>query len=211
MQSPPNLVDDPVALCRRRGRRSRRDLAGHNRRGQPGAGLAGTRPPRGGTRRRGLRAVPRLAVHPEYVRAPERWLAPAMRAAVLEHADAEGLARDSAWCAGSDLAPPVVVATTGSVTGGSYRPAPSATCSPGSRPGTSRASPRSCRCSRPVAPRCAPSPRVPTSCAGGPSATPSRTSRTGTSTTRTSAPTGAASVLSARDGSRSTCAARRTC
>ncbi|MGH6901599.1 MAG: 7,8-didemethyl-8-hydroxy-5-deazariboflavin synthase CofG, partial [Geminicoccaceae bacterium] len=36
--------------------------------------------------------VPRLAIYPRFVRQAERWLAPAMRAPVLDHADAEGYA-----------------------------------------------------------------------------------------------------------------------
>ncbi len=49
----------------------------------------------------GRELVPRLPVYPTYVRDPERWLAPEMRAPVLDHADAEGFARDSDWVAGA--------------------------------------------------------------------------------------------------------------
>jgi FO synthase len=48
--------------------------------------------------------APRLAVHPEW--ASERFIASDLRHAVLDHSDAEGLARDSNWCAGGDVAPP---------------------------------------------------------------------------------------------------------
>ncbi len=124
VQSPPNLVDDPVALV---------DAGADDLGGISPVTIDEVNPERAWPALDRLEAVlaaagyalvPRLAVHPEYVRAPERWLAPAMRAAVLEHADAEGLARDSAWCAGSDLAPPVVVATTGSRHGRELPPGP---------------------------------------------------------------------------------------
>ena len=102
----------PRRARRRRGRRPRRDLAGDDRRGQPGAGLAGARPPR--RRYSRPRATSSRRASPSIrstCRRPSAGSRPAMRAAVLEHADAEGLARDSAWCAGSTtLAPPVVAA-----------------------------------------------------------------------------------------------------
>ncbi|HXZ82692.1 MAG TPA: 5-amino-6-(D-ribitylamino)uracil--L-tyrosine 4-hydroxyphenyl transferase CofH [Acidimicrobiales bacterium] len=110
VQSPPNLVDDPVVLVDA----GADDLGGispltidevNPERAWPtlaclGEDLAAA----------GYELAPRLAVQPEYVAAPERWFAPPVRAAILEHCDAEGLARDSAWCAGSDVAPPVLVA-----------------------------------------------------------------------------------------------------
>ena len=111
VQSPPNLVDDPVALVEA----GADDLGGispvtidhvNPERPWPALDALGR-----DLSAAGFELAPRLAVHPEYVADPERWLAPAMRAAVLEHADAEGLARDSAWCAGVDDAPPPVVAT----------------------------------------------------------------------------------------------------
>ncbi len=113
VQSPPNLVDDPVALVEA----GADDLGGispvtidHVNPERPWPALDALA--------RDLAAAsfelaPRLAVHPEYVADAERWLAPEMRAAVLEHADAEGLARDSTWCAGVDEAPPQVVAAGG--------------------------------------------------------------------------------------------------
>ena len=53
--------------------------------------------------------APRLAIYPEVVVSPERWLDPAMRFAVLEAADAEGLARDHPWVSGGEVAPPALV------------------------------------------------------------------------------------------------------
>src|SRR5690606_22903456 len=57
----------------------------------------------------GKELVARLPVYPRFVREPERWLAPPMRRAVLDHADAEGYAREDGWTAGA-LAPPQLVA-----------------------------------------------------------------------------------------------------
>ena len=48
--------------------------------------------------------APRLAVHPEW--AGGGFVAEELRHAVLDHADAEGLARDSDWCSGGDAPPP---------------------------------------------------------------------------------------------------------
>jgi len=51
--------------------------------------------------------APRLTIYPEYVRNPEGWLDAALRTPVLVASDAEGLARDGAWCPGrDDLIPP---------------------------------------------------------------------------------------------------------
>ena len=49
----------------------------------------------------GKELVARLAIYPRFVQAPERWLAPAMRTAVLRHSDAEGFAREDGWIAGA--------------------------------------------------------------------------------------------------------------
>ena len=54
--------------------------------------------------------APRLAIYPEYARAPERWLDPALRSPVLRAMDAEGLARADQWIAGSGSAPPALKA-----------------------------------------------------------------------------------------------------
>ena len=53
------------------------------------------------TRSRGLELAPRLAVYPEYVREPERWLDSGVAPHVLALADAEGLAREDDWAAGA--------------------------------------------------------------------------------------------------------------
>ena len=90
------------------------------------------------TEQAGLALVPRLTLHPQFAREPERWLDPALRFPVLDRSDAEGLARDdpgavwperheaaanvgtgaevvqigrrsTAWYSGADTAPPVLV------------------------------------------------------------------------------------------------------
>jgi FO synthase len=113
VQSPPNLVDDPVVLV---------DAGADDLGGISPVTIDEVNPERAWPELGRLEAelaaagyelAPRLAIHPEFVADADRWLAPGMHAAVLEHADAEGLARDSAWCAGSDLAPPLVVAPAG--------------------------------------------------------------------------------------------------
>jgi FO synthase len=65
--------------------------------------------------------VPRLALYPEYARAPGDWLDPALHAPVLRAMDAEGFARPDQWIAGSGGAPPPSV------------PAPHSSSSPGLR------------------------------------------------------------------------------
>ncbi len=57
----------------------------------------------------GLVLAPRLTVYPDYALDAERWLDPGMRFPVLDRADAEGLARDHAWCAGGTIEPPALV------------------------------------------------------------------------------------------------------
>jgi len=59
------------------------------------------------TERHGLVLAPRLAIHPEW--ADERFLAEEMRFPVLDHSDAEGLARDSEWCSGGAALPPRII------------------------------------------------------------------------------------------------------
>jgi FO synthase len=56
--------------------------------------------------------APRLTVHPEFVRDPQRWLDPTVRHAVLVRSDLEGLARDDHWAAGGDETPPVLLPAT---------------------------------------------------------------------------------------------------
>ena len=50
--------------------------------------------------------VERLAIYPDYARAPARWIAPGLRPATLRMADAEGFARTDAWTPGAAVAPP---------------------------------------------------------------------------------------------------------
>jgi FO synthase len=61
------------------------------------------------TEAHGFELAPRLTVYPEYARDPDRWLDERLRFPVLEHSDAEGLARDSAWSPGTDEAPPTLL------------------------------------------------------------------------------------------------------
>jgi FO synthase len=61
---------------------------------------------RDATEAAGKTLAPRLTVYPEYVRDPDSWLDPGVRFAVLCASDSEGLARDDAWAAGGDAAPP---------------------------------------------------------------------------------------------------------
>ena len=68
---------------------------------------------RADTEAAGRALAPRLTVYPEFVRAPERWLDPALRTPVLVVSDMEGLARDTAWAPGrDDLTPPIVLHST---------------------------------------------------------------------------------------------------
>jgi FO synthase len=51
----------------------------------------------------------RLTIYPEFATEPERWLDPAMRFSVLDASDAEGFAREDAWCSGGTADPPSLV------------------------------------------------------------------------------------------------------
>jgi FO synthase len=64
---------------------------------------------RAATEAAGKTLAPRLTVYPEYARDAERWLDPAVRFAVVCASDSEGLARDDAWAAGGDDAPPALL------------------------------------------------------------------------------------------------------
>ena len=57
------------------------------------------------TEKVGKELVPRLPIYPEYLANSERWLAPEMRAPVLERCDAAGYAREDRWIAGSSIVP----------------------------------------------------------------------------------------------------------
>jgi FO synthase len=50
--------------------------------------------------------APRLTVYPEFARQPERFLDPALRFAVLDRSDADGLGREDSWCSGGTAEPP---------------------------------------------------------------------------------------------------------
>jgi FO synthase len=51
----------------------------------------------------------RLTIYPAFAQDAETWLDPALRFPVLDVSDAEGLARDAAWCSGGEVAPPELV------------------------------------------------------------------------------------------------------
>lgn len=57
----------------------------------------------------GKELVARLPIYPRFVHQPEEWVAPAMRAPLLDHADALGYAREGGWTAGA-VSPPHTVA-----------------------------------------------------------------------------------------------------
>jgi FO synthase len=74
------------------------------------------------TEQAGFALAPRLTIYPGYAAAPARWLDPAMRFAVLDRSDAEGLAREPGqeWYSGAESAPPVLLAD---LSAGSQTPA----------------------------------------------------------------------------------------
>jgi FO synthase len=77
------------------------------------------------TEARGHVLAPRLPIYPSFAADPQRWLDPAMRFPVLDRSDAEGLGRDSGWCSGGDVAPPVIVeAATSGRSGSASRTGP---------------------------------------------------------------------------------------
>jgi 7,8-didemethyl-8-hydroxy-5-deazariboflavin synthase CofH subunit/7,8-didemethyl-8-hydroxy-5-deazariboflavin synthase CofG subunit len=65
------------------------------------------------TEARGHALAPRLPLHPEWAAEPDRFLDPAMAFPVLDHSDAEGLARDHQWVSGGDVDPPLLVGVSG--------------------------------------------------------------------------------------------------
>ena len=94
IQAPPNLVDDPGVLLDA----GIDDFGGispvtvdHVNPERPWPHLDALRDV---ARSRDAALVPRLTVHPEFARDPQRWLHPDVRFAVLDRSDAEGLARD---------------------------------------------------------------------------------------------------------------------
>jgi len=58
------------------------------------------------TEARGRTLVRRLPLYPAFAREPDRWIDPAMRAAMLRAMDGEGFARDDHWSPGTALPPP---------------------------------------------------------------------------------------------------------
>jgi FO synthase len=64
---------------------------------------------RAATEAAGRTLAPRLTLYPRYALDPGTWLDPAVRPAVLEAADAEGLGRDDAWASGGETDPPRLV------------------------------------------------------------------------------------------------------
>ena len=111
VQAPPNLSDDLGALldC------GLDDWGGvspvtidhvNPERAWPARGLL-----QRATESAGLALAARLTVYPAFAQAPEVWLDDAMRFAVLDRSDAEGLAREDPWCSGADALPPHLLAT----------------------------------------------------------------------------------------------------
>jgi FO synthase len=60
----------------------------------------------------GKELVARLPIYPGFVQQAERWLAPEMRAPVLDHADAEGYGRENGWIAGAVARPETTASAT---------------------------------------------------------------------------------------------------
>ncbi len=78
---------------------------------------------RAATEAAGHTLAARLTVYPPYAGDPGRWLDPALHFAVLDAADAEGLAREDPWCSGGEAAPPLLVeASLGGRTGSPRAP-----------------------------------------------------------------------------------------
>jgi 7,8-didemethyl-8-hydroxy-5-deazariboflavin synthase CofH subunit/7,8-didemethyl-8-hydroxy-5-deazariboflavin synthase CofG subunit len=67
---------------------------------------------RAATEEAGHVLAPRMTVYPEFALAPARWLDEGMRFPVLDASDAEGLARDGAWCSGGEAPPPALLDET---------------------------------------------------------------------------------------------------
>jgi len=63
------------------------------------------------TEARGFALAPRLTIYPSFVHAPERWLDAGMGFPVMDHSDAEGLAREpgEVWYSGVEVDPPAIV------------------------------------------------------------------------------------------------------
>ncbi len=61
------------------------------------------------TEAHGHTLAPRMTIYPSWAQRPNRWLDEALRFPVLRHSDAEGLARDDLWHAGSEAEPPLLL------------------------------------------------------------------------------------------------------
>ena len=63
----------------------------------------------------GFTLAPRLTIYPSFALDPQRWLGPALWFPVLDHSDAEGLAREpgESWYSGADCDPPVLLPPVG--------------------------------------------------------------------------------------------------
>lgn len=146
IQAPPNLIDDVLTLVEA----GVTDLGGispitidHVNPERPWPGLSDLRVT---LARAGYALVPRLTVHPRYVREASRWIDEDLHFAVLDRSDAEGFARDdsgahfpeeyadavnvgtgaevvqigrrsTAWYSGADRAPVMLIPGTPRVTG----------------------------------------------------------------------------------------------
>ncbi len=64
---------------------------------------------RGATEAAGFTLAPRLTLYPTFALDPARWLDDAVRFAVLDASDAEGLGRDHPWCSGGETPPPMLL------------------------------------------------------------------------------------------------------
>jgi FO synthase len=146
VQAPPNLVDDPGLLIDA----GIDDFGGispitadHVNPEKPWPALDALRQV---AQSRGFELTPRLTVYPEFARAADRWIDPALHFAVLDRSDAQGLGRDdpgavfperyqqaanvgtgaeviqigrrsTAWYSGSDRTPMQLIPGTGSASG----------------------------------------------------------------------------------------------
>ncbi len=67
------------------------------------------------TEARGFALAPRLTIYPSFVHTPERWLDAGMGFPVMDHSDAEGLAREpgEVWYSGVEIEPPDLIDPAG--------------------------------------------------------------------------------------------------
>ncbi len=112
VQAPPNLIDDPVTLLAA----GIDDFGGispvtidhvNPERAWPELELLEAR-----VAAAGFSLTPRLTAYPEYLAESERWFDAAMVTPVRVLSDAAGLARDSRWVSGGEIAPPLLVGSS---------------------------------------------------------------------------------------------------